>query len=81
MMFKNIHLRISHFDFPHIAELKENHPKYYINHKKLELSNKRAKPEVKANELQLNTLNLYKYLSKCHEKQGPKWHVFIVRVK
>lgn len=81
MMFKDIHFRISNFDFPHIAELKETHPKNYINHKKLELSNKRAQPEVRANEMHLNTLNLYKHLSKCQETEGLKRHVFIVRVK
>jgi len=32
MMFKNMHFRISNFEFPHIAELKENHPTYYKNH-------------------------------------------------
>jgi len=45
------------------------------------MSNKRAKPEVRANETQLNILNLCKCLSKFHVKQGLKWHVFIVRVK
>ena len=31
-MFKDMHFRISNFDFPNTVEIEENNPTYYINH-------------------------------------------------